>query len=639
MQNYLKTWVFIFINTCLFSFNALSQNYCENGSNGNQLMWVESVYSGPFANDTGPFNNQYGDQDHLYIGYADYSIQVMDWQVGENPLTLVPGRFNHPIMAEYPSFWQVWLDINADQSFTQDERVFATSSFGVVDANIDLSGLELSNELITRMRISVSFYENMPSCGSIEHGEVEDYTVRIEPATNNTLLVPEQYPTIQSAVDVAEAGDRVLVNDGSYVESVVVDKALVIESVNGEQLTTVTATDGPHTFTIMSPEVTIKGFAIENLAVDSVADIYFGPGSDQGQAIENSCAAAEDTVADSAVYVNGANDIQVKGLVCLNTGLSGIHAKDVVGGLFEGNHISSQDDYGIFIDNGDSLIIENNTINENGRVGIFVSESVDILVNNNSSNNHAQYIPGSLHGHGIYVSRSEGIVISANEIENNRDKGIAIYLSDQIDVLDNYTSENGSGIGSDANSRIDIHNNVSNQNRNYGLVMTLTDFFSIKDNVLNNNNQFGLIILRSHQGSIEKNQMLDNLRDLSLGFSSNNEFIANHMEAREVTFPGLCIVDIIQSNNNRFLINNFLMPNNELCSDQVSTNYWRSQTQLNYLYQGQSFQDYLGNYYSAGNHSDVNNDGIADNAFQLPGNAQYDLNPLVNLADQYMVQF
>lgn len=107
MQNYLKTWVFIFINTCLFSFNALSQNYCENGSNGNQLMWVESVYSGPFANDTGPFNNQYGDQDHLYIGYADYSIQVMDWQVGENPLTLVPGRFNHPIMAEYPSFWQV----------------------------------------------------------------------------------------------------------------------------------------------------------------------------------------------------------------------------------------------------------------------------------------------------------------------------------------------------------------------------------------------------------------------------------------------------------------------------------------------------------------------------------------------------
>lgn len=47
-------------------------------------------------------------------------------------------------------------------------------------------------------------------------------------AAPKTLVVPTKYPTIQSAVDAASAGDRIKILPGTYVEQVSIDKDLVI---------------------------------------------------------------------------------------------------------------------------------------------------------------------------------------------------------------------------------------------------------------------------------------------------------------------------------------------------------------------------------------------------------------------------
>ena len=85
MQNILK-WCLVM--SCGLGTLSQAQEYCENGSYSNFLMWVDAVESGEFLNQTGQFNNQYGDQDHLYVGYDDNSDQTIQWQAGLNELNL-----------------------------------------------------------------------------------------------------------------------------------------------------------------------------------------------------------------------------------------------------------------------------------------------------------------------------------------------------------------------------------------------------------------------------------------------------------------------------------------------------------------------------------------------------------------------
>ena len=49
-------------------------------------------------------------------------------------------------------------------------------------------------------------------------------------ALSETILIPEDYQTIQVGIDVSVDGDTVLVADGDYVENLVLDKSIVLTS-------------------------------------------------------------------------------------------------------------------------------------------------------------------------------------------------------------------------------------------------------------------------------------------------------------------------------------------------------------------------------------------------------------------------
>jgi parallel beta-helix repeat protein len=84
--------------------------------------------------------------------------------------------------------------------------------------------------------------------------------------SQSTITVPDDYPTVQEAINNANEGDTVFVKNGTYYEQVVVDKKLV--SLIGENPET-TIFDGNYTgdvMTIVSDNVSIKGFTIKHAA-------------------------------------------------------------------------------------------------------------------------------------------------------------------------------------------------------------------------------------------------------------------------------------------------------------------------------------------------------------------------------------
>lgn len=85
-------------------------------------------------------------------------------------------------------------------------------------------------------------------------------------ADPGTIIVPDDYPTIQAAVDNAIPGDTIFVRNGTYAENIIVNKALTITGENSSS----TIVDGggvSSVFTVTTSNVRISNFTIQNSAV------------------------------------------------------------------------------------------------------------------------------------------------------------------------------------------------------------------------------------------------------------------------------------------------------------------------------------------------------------------------------------
>ncbi|MFQ5709683.1 MAG: FG-GAP-like repeat-containing protein, partial [bacterium] len=84
------------------------------------------------------------------------------------------------------------------------------------------------------------------------------------------LRVPEDYPTIQQALNAAFAGDTIRVNDGVYQENLIwpATHGLYLTSVHGAQHTVIDGMDSGRVMTIhfdsIDPTTVIEGFTIQN---------------------------------------------------------------------------------------------------------------------------------------------------------------------------------------------------------------------------------------------------------------------------------------------------------------------------------------------------------------------------------------
>jgi parallel beta-helix repeat protein len=253
-----------------------------------------------------------------------------------------------------------------------------------------------------------------------------------EDSSARTYTVPDNYPTIQVAVDNAADGDTIIVRGGLYNEKVTIRKSINLEG-SAQGTTLIRWEKEGAILTLTAPQITIR-------------------------------------------------DIDIEG----NTDAIGILAHSSVGCRFVGVKISDCQ-YGIFIEDGSSLVLERCTITDCWNTGLYVSgSSTQIFESLRISSSHFN----GNNGAGIFLGLCKLVEIDDISVSNNKAWGITIY---QV-------------------SHAHLRNSTMKTNV-IGLRLIRSHGWAVEDNVVSNNLRDGIELNNSgaeHRNVFRRNQILDN---------------------------------------------------------------------------------------------------------------------------------
>lgn len=268
--------------------------------------------------------------------------------------------------------------------------------------------------------------------------------VSLEPVTakaqSKTIVVPDDYPTIQMAIDSASSGDIVHVRSGIYTERIVVDKPL---SLIGENRQTTTI-DGGGTRTVVQitgNNVELANFTIRNAGTSQ----WYGHGfPDSCIDVEksNNVNIRNNLIANATVALWSYSSTNVKAVknFVSNATTMGIIGYTCTNSLIGDNFLQNCGIVGIHID-GNSVKCEimNNTIT-NCEEGIEIEKSTENKLSENK-----------------LLDNNEGVIFSSsneNSVEycwvENNSVGVDIYQSNKNTFSHNSFIDNGGQVVSDS---------------------------------------------------------------------------------------------------------------------------------------------------------------------------------------------
>lgn len=339
------------------------------------------------------------------------------------------------------------------------------------------------------------------------------------------VYVPDNYSTIQAAVDGANAGDTIIVRVGTYTENVDVNKSLNIKSENGAGSTIVQAANpSDHVFEINADYVNISGFTVKG--------------------------------------VTG-----WKGGIYLNENVEYCYVFD---------NIAIDNDYGIFLFYSFHNTLTNNTANSNNQSGIYLFGSNENTLTGNIAN---------LNENGILISAKSSSNTLTDNVASNNTCGIELSSSPYNTLTNNTMADNQHNFGVSANWRNDFTQNIDTSNTVNGkpiyyltnedslVIDTSWDIgylgiircnnITVKDLNLSNNIQ-GVLLAQSSDSRIANVTASNNYIGIQLVGSSNNTIVNNTINA---THCGISLSATARDgghhddNRNNTLINNIANSN------------------------------------------------------------------------------
>jgi parallel beta-helix repeat protein len=226
-----------------------------------------------------------------------------------------------------------------------------------------------------------------------------------EPVNAATITVPDDYSTIQEAINHANEGDTIFVRNGTYCENVVVNKTVSLIGKDKES----TILNGTAVEPIMIMEAndvkisgfTFEGWAFQNILINATTGVTIVENkivfNTLGIDVENS---VNTTIENNIINGFGLDNIGI--MLAYSSGCSIVNntiTDAVYDGIrlwFSSNNLIHQNlikdnDYGIFFHEANLNTISENTISESGGPGIYIeSSSTNEILHNCFMDNYRQ---------------------------------------------------------------------------------------------------------------------------------------------------------------------------------------------------------------------------------------------------------
>jgi len=321
--------------------------------------------------------------------------------------------------------------------------------------------------------------------------------VSIGTASAATHVYPGNH-AIQMAINNATAGDAITVHDGTYNESISVDKQLTIQSKNGADYTFIRAVS-EYGCRISTDHVNLIGFTIEE-ASEVCGILIFDA---------NYCNISNNNVSGN-----------YQGISLFNASRNTIYKNDMLANERWGISLNYSSSY--------NHITYNNVLNSWNGNGILLSNSHDNKITDNdvSSNTY----------NGISLNASNNNEIQNNVANTNQVTGIALWSSNENNIEDNKANTNtymGIYLENSMNNDI-IDNNASNNDRDGIRLWNYSSSNTISGNTISNNNWSGVFLFSSSDNTISSNAAGNNNEDgISLEASSDNTISGNTISNNE----------------------------------------------------------------------------------------------------------
>lgn len=293
-------------------------------------------------------------------------------------------------------------------------------------------------------------------------------------ANSATYIVSEKSDdySIQSAINKAVDGDRIIVKSGTYSERINVTKRLIIRGVDtGNGLPVVNANGRRDAITLIADGIWLEGFLVINsgsASEDAGIKVLSSKNIVRGNILNNN---------SYGLFLKNASYNEIKSNQALGNDV-GIALQSSRNNTIVDNYAANNSFAGIFSGNSKNSIIRNNSVYGNSWVGLLFNNTENALIEENTAfananagiwvrNSRYNQIKGNNASYnpifGFILDRSFNNTFSMNTANGNLD-GISMDLSHDNIILENNISQNKFGVyldGSDKN-RIYLNNFIHN---------------------------------------------------------------------------------------------------------------------------------------------------------------------------------
>jgi len=308
--------------------------------------------------------------------------------------------------------------------------------------------------------------------------------------TSTTFIVSEKSDdsSIQSAINKAKEGDRIIVKSGTYSERLNITKKLIIRGVDtGNGLPVVNAREKNSAITLFVDGIWLEGFSVIN----------------SGSSWQ-----------DAGIKVFSNNNL-IRGNI-LNNNSYGIYLKNSGNNKVESN-LARGNDVGIALQSSTNNIIIDNLVIKNSFAGFFSGNSRNNTIRNNTGQANAWV--------GFLFNDTENSSIQGNNAIGNTNAGIWLLNSRSNQIMENNASYSPIfGFILDTSFNNTLFGNTAYRNLD-GISMDKSSCNIIRSSNISNN-VFGMYLDRSSNNSIYLNNFVENAINVN-SYNSPNQWNSN----------------------------------------------------------------------------------------------------------------